>query len=94
VTSSSTCTHYGHDLAYSLYDFSIDGNKVTQASVHVAGPLAVSVDGAGTITQVASPLAPVVMNAVVGGTQGKLYHVEPRDYGRCRLPWRVRLDHP
>jgi hypothetical protein len=69
VTSSSTCTHYVHDLAYALYDFSVDGKKITQASVHVAGPLAVSVDGAGTITQVASPLAPVVMNALVNGKQ-------------------------
>jgi hypothetical protein len=69
VTSSSTCTHYVHDLAYSLYDFSIDGKKITQASVRIAGPLAVYVNGAGTITQVASPLASVVMNGVVDGKQ-------------------------
>ena len=57
VTSSSTCTHYLHDLAYSLYDFSVDGKKIEQASVQVSGPLAVSVNGAGTITQVAGPFS-------------------------------------
>jgi hypothetical protein len=69
ITSSSTCTHYVHDLAYSLYNFSVSGKNITQASVHVAGPLAVSLNGAGTITQVASPLAPVVLNALVNGEQ-------------------------
>ena len=77
VTSSSTCTHYVHDLAYSLYDFSVEGKKIEQASVQVAGPLAVSVDGAGTITHVASPLAPVVMNAVVDGTEASFTLLNP-----------------
>ena len=85
MTSSSTCTHYVHDLAYSLYDFSVDGKKITEASVQV-------VRATGGVCQrgrhhYASGFAPCAGRdeCACGWQAGQLHPVEPCDYAALSI---------